>query len=154
MNIISISSYVPRLIPLTKGVYSYYQLYNLFEAAIANLLCLETLRHGTNIVNQIKMYYQGADPSKGGEASVHYGLNANNTEPNTYEDLRRNFYVFKDTEAKIDPNNQSKLFGIAAAIHIRINTILHSTLSGFNLPIIGPIIELCSPTLKIHMDLK
>lgn len=51
--------------PYVFKVYSGYCLYSLFESSIANLLCLETLRHGTSLTNFCKIQMTGADPNKG-----------------------------------------------------------------------------------------
>ncbi len=62
--------------------------YSLFDSGLANILGLETLRHGTNPINYLGIRLNGGDPDHGGKASgSKYGLGTKNY-----------FHIFKDNE--------------------------------------------------------
>jgi hypothetical protein len=65
--------------------------YTLFDDGLANLLCLQTLRHGTNPVNNIAIRIFGANPEKSGS-------DTGATKTFSPADPRGYFFVIKDDE--------------------------------------------------------
>ncbi len=61
--------------------------YNLFDSAIANILALETNRHGTDIYSYAKIHLQGAKTCKGGHVKDSYQSHSKNR-----------VFVFKDNK--------------------------------------------------------
>jgi len=105
-------------------------IYEFFDTGLANVLGLETLRHGTNPINYLGIRINGGDPNHGGKAS--------GSTKGYYEDDTRNlFYVFKDSEIKIESIHSgfkrliSLIFQIMG-IRTRILARLHCAVSGFN----------------------
>lgn len=65
--------------------------YNLADGGLAKTLVLETLRHGTNLVNNLKIRIFGGTPSKHGYT------------PNfKYDNTTGYFYIFKDSELSLN----------------------------------------------------
>lgn len=93
---------------------------NLFDSGLANMLGLETLRHGTNPINYLSILINGGDPSHGGKTS---GSNAFRHE------TENQFHVFKDNEYErnIGPNIL-RIKGIGNRIFPRF----FAGLSGYN----------------------
>src|SRR5579872_1459496 len=75
--------------------YRLYSLFGLFDSALANILCLETYRHGTSLRNYCAISTHGANPyfcgKDRGESGMFraLGLAHSRTE-------KRRFYVFKE----------------------------------------------------------
>lgn len=65
--------------------------FDFFDYGLANILGLESLQHGTNLVNYIAIRFFGGDPNYGGQ---HLGSTVNNAK----DDTKGFFYVFKDKE--------------------------------------------------------
>ena len=107
-------------------------MYNLFDNGIANALGLETLRHGTNPLNNLRMRITGGDPKHGGKSSGSTkGWVNDNTE--TY------FYLFKDSEYQYLVNGATAfqdffiaLLGRTKIIALKFFPRIHATLSGYN----------------------
>lgn len=96
--------------------------YSLFDAGVANLFGLETLRHGTNPTNNLSIRFFGGNPKDGGKAS---GSTAQIQE----YDCKNYFYVFKDDEhLPTAVWNVLKIKGLDNRMLPR----LHAALSGFN----------------------
>lgn len=119
--------------------------YALLDSGLANILGLETLNHGTNLLNYLNIRLYGADPAKGGNP---LGSTANYFSDNT----ENFFYVFKDSEipkfADLSSSNLSldlsfsnlsleeKIAHISYSIKgfpNRILPLMHKTLSTINL---------------------
>ena len=106
-------------------------IYNLFDDGIANTLGLETLRHGTNLLNNLRMRITCGNPNHGGKASGSTnGWNSDNT--------KHYFYVFKDSEYQFNVGGSTVLQKIIAffvslkMIGPRLLPRSHATLSGYN----------------------
>lgn len=96
--------------------------YNLLDDGIANLLGVETLRHGTNAINYIRIRAAGGDPN--------YGGSINGSTVNWHHDNTHNyFYVFKDSELK---KIKYRNFLDMPMIISRTYPCVHSFLSGYN----------------------
>lgn len=63
---------------------------SLYNDGLANILGLETLRHGTNPFNYLRIIFSGGDPAHGGKPSGSTG--------NVNDDTRNFFYLFKDSQ--------------------------------------------------------
>lgn len=114
--------------------------YNLFDSGIANVLCLETLRHGTNHINNISIRIFGGDPLLGGQATGSTKYFSEQYVTSNY------FFLFKDTKfdhSKYtndesiynEPNLISKIRFFILKNPNTIKRILprfHATLSGYN----------------------
>lgn len=94
-------------------------IYNLLDSGFANILGLETLRHGTNPINYAGILIHGGDPRHGGKASGSNYLN----------ETENHFHVFKDNEYK--PNTDSSILRIKG-IGNRLFPRLFAVLAGYN----------------------
>lgn len=104
--------------------------YSLFDDGLANVLGLETLRHGTNPINYVGMRINGGDPSHGGKDS---GSNKGITDDKT----TNLFYVFKDNEFPALLNDSEATYLIRLILNIkglgsRMVPRMHVALSGYN----------------------
>ena len=106
-------------------------IYNLFDDGVANALGLETLRHGTNLLNNLRMRITCGNPNHGGKAS-------GSTKSWNSDDTEHYFYLFKDSEYQNNAN-ASSLFMKIFALFCRVKMIgprflprMHATLSGYN----------------------
>lgn len=81
------------------SLYTAYRIWRLFDASLANLLALQTLRHGTSLPNFLKILHHGSRPELGARSSLWYTklLNA----PEIAHNCRRHFFMFKDSEARL-----------------------------------------------------
>jgi hypothetical protein len=105
--------------------------YRLFDDGLANLLGLETLKHGTNIVNYIAIRQNGGDPSHGGKSS-------GSTPGKLSGETKGHFYVFKDSEFAFDTEaDLSTILKIALPLFTiyakAVGPLTHRCLSGFYL---------------------
>lgn len=103
--------------------------YNFLDDGVANVLGLETLRHGTNPLSNLLLRINGGNPKFGG-ASTGSTKNWND------DDTRNYFYLFKDSEFRPDsPNLSDRLTKIISKILFfsRLLPRYHAALSGFNL---------------------
>lgn len=106
--------------------------WSLFDDGLANLLGLETLRHGTNPFNNLRIRIKGGDPNHGGKAS-------GSTKGWSADDTKNYFYVFKDNEFFIESEQNRSflktcieyLFRIKG-IGARILSRQHVAYSGYN----------------------
>lgn len=80
--------------------------YTLIDEGIANFFILETLRHGTNPIDYIKIRLEGGDPNYGGKS-------------NEYPGSEGWFYIFKDHEIKLEN------FGVADKTIEKILSFYH-----------------------------
>lgn len=64
--------------------------YSLCDAGLANVLGLQTLRHGTNLINNILIRIFGGNPT--------HGFKATGSTRGFYNEPTGRFYVFKDSE--------------------------------------------------------
>jgi hypothetical protein len=100
--------------------------YKLADQGLANLLGLETLRHGTNLINFMGIKFLGGMPSQGQKST---GSTAGISQDNT----KGKFYVFKDNEW-----NGFAAFSIFEKILVigfigkRLSPSIHKAYSGFN----------------------
>jgi hypothetical protein len=69
--------------------------YNLVDQGVANTLALETLRHGTNVINNVKIRLTGGLPSKSCDPS---GSTFNTPFYSNDLNNKRCFFLFKDSE--------------------------------------------------------
>lgn len=78
-----------------------------FEDGVAGLLCVKSLRHGTNVKNNFEIRVNGADPSHGGKVtgSTHNWM---------IDNTKDYFYVFKDFD-KLLYSQQNKSLAIRHA---------------------------------------
>jgi hypothetical protein len=104
--------------------------YSLLDDGIANLLGLQTLRHGTNFFNYLSIRVYGGDPQQGGKTT-------GSTKGWVNDDTRNYFYLFKDSAFQIT----SPYEGIhelykgplrISAISSRFSSRGHVFLSGYN----------------------
>jgi len=115
-----------------------YAVYQILDDGLANILALETLRHGTNPVNFLGISLFGAQPEQGGKKTgssnkiFDYLPTDSGSNPTGY------FYVIKDTYYQIDT---SKLW-FPACLGKRLLPLIFSALSGHNLAVY-PIDALC-----------
>ncbi|GAB4235411.1 MAG: hypothetical protein Tsb0021_14920 [Chlamydiales bacterium] len=122
-------------------------LYNLVDDGIANVLCLETLRHGTNPVNNLRIRIQGGRPSQGGSST--------GSTNNFHCDCTINyFYMFKDSEFSPHITAENPTFEkisklIIKGIGNRFLPTVHASLSGYNL-----MVETCSAKMTSFKVLK
>lgn len=107
--------------------------YELFDSGIANILGLETLNHGTNPLNHLRIRMTGADPTHGHKSSGStQGWHTDNT--------TNYFYVFKDSQYALKPDPHAPLLYqmliepilCTQGIGNRILPALHTILSGYN----------------------
>ncbi len=106
--------------------------YDLFDSGLANILGLETLRHGTNLLSNIGIRINGGKPSHGGKAS-------GSTKEWMPDFTEGDFYVFKDTECCSSSSSSISsgiislpFFGYPKETAYRLLPHLHSILAGYN----------------------
>ncbi|MGZ3732229.1 MAG: hypothetical protein ACXU9U_00610, partial [Parachlamydiaceae bacterium] len=153
-------------------------IYNLYEAALSDILCLKTFRHGTSPSGWLKIHFTGPDLERGGtggEATFYAerGLQS----PYAARDKGR-FYAVQDRLESHREKEQSKL-GSAISYLENIGTTKYYALrssiaywsswvplpTSIKKPIIEGVVELLespdprvkifglfSPTIKIHLD--
>lgn len=106
-------------------------IYRLADNGLANLLGLETLRHGTNLINFFGIRFFGGDPSHGGK------ITGSTEGHNDDKDVKNYFFMFKDSERKSDTDIDKRCSFYEKAIITFIGQpeILvrwHTFLSGYN----------------------
>jgi hypothetical protein len=105
---------------------------DLFDCGVANILEVQTLRHGTNFFNYISIRLRGGDPNHGGKAS---GSTNGWSDDNT----KHWFYLFKDKEYSLDKEdslsyeNPLEYLCSFREIGPRLLSKMHGFLSGYNL---------------------
>lgn len=128
--------------------------YSLLDDGIANILGLESLRHGTNPTNNIRIRIFGGSPAHGGKST-------GSTKGWCVDNTQNYFYVFKDSEFGLighTPNLFDKIFLLIP--RARLHPYLHSFLSGYNLigrvtpniPVIGSIIKIAGGILSLALS--
>jgi hypothetical protein len=100
----------------------------LLESGLTNIFCLESLKHGTNLYNYASIRMFGGDPAHGGKDS-------GSTKGQCDDDTKDKFYVFKDSDARI--NIQNKIFNYINSFRLiwlvkQHYLKQHIFLSGFN----------------------
>jgi len=134
-------------------------LYNLVDDGIANVLGLETLRHGTNLCNNLSIRVSGCDPNHGGKTT---GSTHGYIDDNT----NNRVYVFKDSEFdKEMMRYKTPLYRLLYHASIkRICTKLHTYLSSYNFiqkhiiqnsivsKIVATVSGIFSPTLRFRFS--
>jgi hypothetical protein len=104
----------------------------LIDDGVANILGLQTLRHGTNFVNYIGIRILGGDPSHGGKSS-------GSSCPVKHRDLentRGRFYLFKDSDMAVGKYQGLNIIERCIDrpfIAKRFLPRLHASLSGYGL---------------------
>lgn len=137
-------------------------IYNLFDSGLSNTLCVETLRHGTNHINNLSIRIFGGDPVLGGNST---GSTINWSKKLKCENY---FYIFKDNDfrynaykcEKIDREKLTSIQKLCVFIlekegtSKRILPRLHATLSGYNF--VARILDKTNinPFLDNHNNLK
>lgn len=104
-------------------------LYRLGDNGLANVLGLETLRHGTNLINFLSIRLFGGDPAHGGKKTG--STNGHNDD----KDIKNYFFLFKDSEWKAHITKDDSLFEKIIIVLIGQPTIMarwHTFLSGYN----------------------
>lgn len=104
--------------------------YKLADNGLANLLGLETLRHGTNLINYLGIRLFGGDPSQGGKKTG--STDGHNDDKN----VQNYFFMFKDSEWQPDVGKNDSLFEKTFITLIGQPTVMarwHTFLSGYNL---------------------
>jgi hypothetical protein len=101
--------------------------YNLYDTGLANLLGVETLNHGTNGLNYLRIRLFGGDPSQGGKSS-------GSTDKWCDDNTKNFFYMFKDTDFQTEGpfNGLTKNLIATPFIGKRVLPRLHCFLSGYN----------------------
>lgn len=111
--------------------------YGLIDSGVANVLGLETLRHGTNLWNNISIRVTGGNPACGGKST-------GSTKDWACDDTRNYFYLAKDSECRVNLDEiphvkRSPLCEKAISLYLnsplipRIMAKMHAILSGYNL---------------------
>lgn len=81
------------------GIFKCYTLYNLYEAALSDILCLKTFRHGTDSGAWLKIHLFGPDYKRGGLATGgearYFKLGFQTDSPFAHRDTGR-FYLVQD----------------------------------------------------------
>lgn len=100
----------------------------LFDDGLANALCVESLRHGTNLGSYAHIRLWGGDPNWGGSTlGSTYGV---------YEDpnVIHHFYVFKGTEYPHcqPPQDMNTFMKVAYFFHQWVGPRVHTFLSGYH----------------------
>lgn len=101
--------------------------YTLIDDGIANVLEVQTLRHGTNPYNYLSIRFKGGDPKHGGKpAGSTKGWSSDKTE--------NFFYVFKNKEFPVYSNIQDWKERILnnSVIEPRLLSRVHASISGYN----------------------
>ena len=102
----------------------------LFDDGVANVLGLETLRHGTNLVNYIAISRFGGDPKCGGGDS---GSSAASSSDEHFKKTSEGyFYLFKDSQFA-SPYREGSLKAYFNPIALCFLPKLHTSLSGYAL---------------------
>lgn len=84
--------------------------YHLVDDGCANLLQVETLRHGTSPTSYVKIRWQGAEPNKNADTI--------GSTPAGLLPVEGYFYVFKETLPFLKAIKRSKLHALFATIHV------------------------------------
>lgn len=106
-------------------------IYSAFDEGIADILGLQTLRHGTNVTNAAQIRINGGDPNHGGKDS-------GSTKDWVEDDTRNYFYVFKDDEWEVNVRTGDDLTDkvikilMPKEVGARIMPHFHAGLSGYN----------------------
>lgn len=109
--------------------------YNLVDGGLAKTLGLETLTHGTNIINNLRIRALGGLPSEGGAAMG----SINDENSHFHARAIGYFFLFKDLEFQTDPEfgGKSKCDFISSSFVDRVRkNIVHRThayLSSYNM---------------------
>lgn len=141
--------------------------YNLGDQGLAKTLSLETLTHGTNPLNSLKIRIHGGQPSKGGSLTGSTHNLHPDMSPEFLESTKGFFYLFKDSKFPVDSSSfNSHLYGLAVKTKNR-ETLpkFHAFLSSKNqlrahfprmderlLNIFGVIGAILSPTLRFRFS--
>lgn len=98
---------------------------SLFTQCLSDLLCLETLKHGTSIWNYLKIRIEGANPEHGGKK----GGSSSASNPRYMTSSKGYFYMFKDSaEIKLEfPPLEMQIEGNKATIDSFKREILHNS---------------------------
>lgn len=132
--------------------------YDLFDCGVANILEVQTLRHGANVFNYLSIRVQGGDPQHGGKSD-------GSTKGWKAHDIENYFYLFKAKEFKVWENKDqlslSKIGYITVSVFefqnmgSRFLARFHTFLSGYNftsgklLPDSSP----CKKTIRIFLSI-
>lgn len=112
------------------------------DDGIANILGLESLRHGTNFSNNVNIYLSGGDPNQGGQET---GSTSKCGVESFKENVKGYFYLFKDSEfipsMKVSsPETIGVIAHIAGTIIMQFLPLarrflpkMHAAISGYNL---------------------
>lgn len=109
-----------------------YTVYHTIDDGLANILAVETLRHGTNPVNFISISLWGANPKHGGKKTGSTYKMLDLTPKDTTGNPKGYFHVVKDSDYKVDAINY---LWFPACLGKRLLPLLFSTLSGYNLSV-------------------
>lgn len=140
----------------------------LYDDGIANVLGLETLRHGTSPINYFSIKIRGGLPAHGGKDSG----STVNWRNDDLENTKNHFYLFKDSELKFHNHYdqlskpQKALDSLICSCVLRFLPRLHVFLSGYNFTakrvpksleasfgvIAGVVSVLLSPTLRFRFS--
>jgi len=122
----------------------------LADQGVANLLGLETLRHGTNLINYLGIKTFGGLPSHGFKSTGSTkGFHPDNT--------TGAFYTFKDSEWDLEADSKnkhpilSKIILNLGFIFKRVSPIGHSGLAGYNATL--NYLHLPSPDSQTHLKI-
>lgn len=153
--------------------WAFYALYNFYENALSNILCLKTWRHGTDPYAWVRIHLQGNDPDRGGTGGEARAYSVINEQQSPYAHRDKGFSYF--VEDTVDPESGKNLLTFTRSYYRTIFTVKYyaskATLSFWALPIpffrakIASFLEktayedssflmvfyAASPTVKIHM---
>lgn len=131
-------------------------LFNLFDDAVADMLCLHTYTHGTSPKNYNSIMWYGTDPSQGGsggESALYaaFGQDHDAIEANEKSgwNCKNRFFVFPPECPEPMRRWQPRVYSIAACIGENCSTEQNRVIKG--ILIFASIIQgFCSPTLKLR----
>lgn len=98
--------------------------YSLLDDGFANILAVQTLRHGTNPFNYVSIRLMGGDPSSGGKPS-------GSTQGWLGDDTHHYFYLFKDKDYQFENCRLGRLMSINM-LGTRVLSRIHCFFSGYN----------------------
>ncbi len=125
--------------------YQWIRNYALLNAGLANVLAMQTLRHGTCFENWIRIQLQGADPNKGAVAPGETRWQERNGGRGTYrKDCENHFFVSKDG------HDHSRQFSCQSASASWLSPGANDL--SWSRELAACIDGLFTPTIRIHLE--
>lgn len=175
----AVSVVVPSLRVIGKvacSAFKLYSLYNLYEAAFSDILCLKTLRHGTDPYAALRITIEGPDHTRAGQGGEARAIEVITGERSSWHDSvvqKKEFFVVEDfldvpaesrletcwnyVRSRVTVKYYSRLATVGALgaslplplkIKKTVTQIIMHIVSNSEMSFLGAI----TPTVKFHVD--